>query len=411
MVKKLVLVVMMCVLAASCSSGNVGNGEYIQSEPSSMTDQMSVTMYPVCLAKPFNGLVAIANVTPASDKTTTDLFCFDIKTSKIQWETVIENGTHGKLSYSGFEDAVYARQDNKLKKIDLASGKPVWESAENIISVEKAFGDFVYCTGDNMNQETESLNKTLMAFDAKIGNLVWTSEISLYFVNPQFGDKEIVFVDDLGSGSQLFVLDRQTGKTKKTIERATFAGYNDTENSNIPYILEDKIIMHTPEKEVELMSAGVPSQAKKMMAFIHKSFALVGEDSDKSKIIDFLTGKILCEPNFSVMDTLGTHENMVVFKSAGKDANKPAVTLTAIDMADGSIKWQTEADVSAGNVLVLDDAIAVATSTENVQLLSLETGKLTKEFDTGKTVYILSKLDEKTFLAVFNGNSVSFWSK
>ena len=408
---KKIIVALMCALLLSCSSGNVGNGEYAQSEPLSMADQMSVTMYPVCLAKPFNGLVAIANVTPASDKTTTDLFCFDIKTSKIQWKTTIENGTHGKLSYSGFEDAVYVRQDNKLKKVDLASGKPVWESAENIISVEKAFSDFVYCTGDSMNQETESLNKTLMAFDSKKGNLVWTREISLYFVNPQFGDKEIAFVDDLGSGSQLFVLDRQTGKTKKTIERATFAGYNDTESSNIPYVLEDKIMMHTPDKEVELTSAGLPSQAKKTMAFIHRNYALIGEGSDKSQIIDILTGKVLCELNFSVMDTLGTSENVVFFKSSGKDENKPAIMLTAIDMTDGTTKWETEADVSAGNVLVLDDAIAVATSTGKVQMLSLATGKLTKEFDTGKTVYILSKLDGKTFLAVFNGNSVSFWSR
>ena len=409
--KKLVFLVMLSIVVSSCSSGNISNGEYVQSEPLSMADQLSVTMYPVCLAKPFNDLVAIANVTPASDKSTTDLFCFNIKTSKIQWKTTIENGTHGKLSYSGFEDAVYIRQDNKLKKVDLASGKPVWESAENIISVEKAFGDFVYCTGDSMKQETESLSKSLMAFDVKKGNLVWTCEISLYFVNPQFGDNEIAFVDDLGMGSQLFVLDRQTGNVKKAIDRATFAGYNDTESSNIPYVLEDKIIVHTPDKEVELMSAGLPSQAKKTMAFIHKNFAMVGEDFDKSKVIDISTGKVLCEPSFSVMDTVGTYENVVFFKSAGKDVNKPAITLTAIDMTDGTTKWETEADVSAGNVFVLDDVVAIATSAGKVQLLSLATGKLTKEFDTGKTVYILSKLDGKSFLAVFNGNSVSFWSK
>lgn len=409
--RNVALIVSVCLMFSACTTENSDTGEYVQSEPLSMSDQMSVTMYPVCLAKPFNGLVTIANVTPASDKTTTDLFCFNMKTSTIQWKITMENGTHGKLSYSGFEDAVFVRQDNKLKKIGLSSGKVVWESAENIISVEKAFGDFVYCTGDSMNQETESLSKTLMAFDAKKGNLVWASGISLYFVNPQFGEGEIAFVDDLGTGSQLFVLDRLTGKVKKTIDRATFAGYNDTEPSNIPYVLEDKIVMHTPDKEAELLSAGLPSQAKKTMAFVHKNLALIGEDFDKSKVIDVLTGKVLYEPSFSVMDALGTHENMIFFKKTGKDVNKPAITLIAIDMTNGATKWETEADVSAGNVFVLDDAIAIATGTGKIQLLSLETGEKTKEFDTGKTVYILSKLDGKTFLTVFNGNSVSFWSK
>ena len=409
--RNVALIVSVCLMFSACTTENSNTGEYVQSEPLSMSDQMSLTMYPVCLAKPFNGLVTIANVTPASDKTTTDLFCFNMKTSTIQWKITMENGTHGKLSYSGFEDAVFVRQDNKLKKIGLSSGKMVWESAENIISVEKAFGDFVYCTGDSMNQETESPSKTLMAFDAKKGNLVWTSGISLYFVNPQFGENEIAFVDDLGLGSQLFILDRFTGKVKKTIDRATFAGYNDTEPSNIPYVLEDKIVMHTPDKEVELLSMGLPSQAKRTMAFVHKNLALIGEDFDKSKIIDVLTGKGLCEPSFSVMDALGTHENMIFFKKAGKDVNKPAISLAAIDMTNGATKWETEADVSAGNVLVLDDTIAIATSTGKIQLLSLETGEKTKEFDTGKTVYILSKLDGESFLAVFNGNSVSFWSK
>lgn len=401
----------MCLVVSSCSSGNVGNGEYVQSEPLSMADQMSVTMYPVCLAKPFNDLVAIANVTPASDKTTTDVFCFNVKTSKIQWKTTIENGTHGKLSYSGFEDAVYIRQDNKLKKMDLSSGKTVWESAENIISVEKAFGDFVYCTGDSMKQETESLFKSFMAFDAKKGNLVWTCDISLYFGNPQFGKEEISFVDDLGSGNQLFVLDRQTGKVNMTVERVSFAGYNDTEPSNMPYVLEGKAIMHTPDKEVELMDAGLPSAAKRTMVFIHGNFALFGQDIGKSTVVDVSTGKVICEPDFSIMDTLGTHENVIVFKSVSKDVNKTSTTLTAIDMADGKTIWQTEEDVSSGNVIVLDDEMALATSSGTIKLLSLETGKPKKEFDTGKTVYILSKLDGKSFLAVFNGNSVSFWSK
>lgn len=401
----------LCLVFSACSTNSMPEGQYSQSEPFSMAEHASVTMYPVCLAKPSNGLVAIANVTPASDKTTTDLFCFDIKTSKIQWKAEIENGTHGKLSYSGFGDAVYVRQDNKLKKLELSSGKTVWESAESIISVEKAFDDFVYCTGDGLSQETESYKKSLMAFDAKKGNLVWTSEISLYFVNPQFGGSEIVFVDDLGSGSQLIVLDRMTGKVKKTIGRATFAGYNDTDPSNIPYILEEKIFMHTPGKEVELLNVGLPSQAKRSMAFIHKNFAIIGQDFDKSKVVDVSTGKVLCEPNFSVMDVLGSLENIVIFKKASTDSTKQTTILTAIDLTDGKTIWETEADILSGNVCVLDDVIAIADSTGKIQMLSIDSGKIKQEFDTGKTVYIMSKLDKNTFLAVFNGNTVSFWSK
>lgn len=409
--KNIPFIIFVCLLFAGCSPDNAKVSGYIQSEPLSMAEHASVTMYPVSLAQPYNNLVAIANVTPASDKTTTDLFCFDIKTSIIQWKTVIENGTHGKLSYSGFEDAVYVRQDNKLKKLDLENGSVVWESAENIISVEKAFGDFVYCTGDSLNQETESNSKSLMAFDTKNGNLVWTSEVSLLFFNAQFGDFEIVFIDDLGSGNQLIVLDRFTGKVKKTIDRATFAGFNSTHISNIPYILEDKIFIHTPDKEVELANLGLPSQAKRTMAFIQSNIAMIGQDTGKSKAIDVTSGKVLAEPNFSVMDIVGVFDNVYAFKSTVGENNKTSTLLTAIDVTDGKTLWQTRIDATSRNIINLGDVIVYAKETGTLEILSIETGKPIQGFETGKTVYILSKLDVKTFIAVFNGNTISFWSK
>lgn len=409
--KNIALMISVCLLFVGCSSDSTKVNGFIQSEPLSMVEHASVTMYPVCLAQPYNNLVAIANVTPASDKTTTDLFCFDVKTSKIQWKTVIENGTHGKLSYSGFEDAVYVRQNNKLKKLELATGNIIWESAENIISVEKAFGDFVYCTGDSLNQETESLNKSLMAYDAKNGKLVWTSEVSLLFFNAQFGQDEIVFIDDLGSGDQLIVLDRFTGKVKKTIDRATFAGFNSTHISNIPYILEDKIFMHTPDKEVELANLGLPSQAKRTMAFIQNNIALIGQDMGKSKAIDVTSGKVLVEPDFSVMDIVGVFDYVYAFKSTVGESNKTSTLLTAIDVTDGKTLWQTRIDATSRNIINLGDEIVYAKDTGTIEILSVKTGKPIQGFETGKTVYILSKLDEKTFITVFNGNTISFWSK
>ena len=170
---------------------------------------------------------------------------------KVSFDSDLVN--ENDVNFKAYEDKIYVNQGNTLVCFDLKTGEPIWQSSESIDYVLKADKNVIFCLSHQTSEENNEVFRNLLCFDAKDGTLKWAAKIQTEIKDIRFGKDEISFYSQAAKPITLRVISSVTGLPKKNVDGISQIFYNKDEPSDVAYVVNKELFMHTAEKETKIM--------------------------------------------------------------------------------------------------------------------------------------------------------------